>query len=84
MKGCLIELDRSDHDIAVIWAFSEPALREEALKNVGFRSSLRFPFSRFFSDAYLEAMWLDERAGSEADVYDRDSWRVTHALSDMR
>ena len=84
MNRCLVELDRSDYDITILWAFSEPRLREQALRNLGFRSSWRFPFSRFFSDAYLDAIWLDERAESEVDVYNKGRWRVTHALSDMR
>lgn len=84
IERCLVELGRSDHDITMVWAFSEPGLREELLRAHGLKSSLRFPYRRFFQYSYLDAIRLDERAGSDVDVYDAASWRVTHAFSDMR
>jgi GNAT superfamily N-acetyltransferase len=84
MERCLVELGRSDHDITMVWAFSEPGLREELLRGLGFKSSLRFPYRRFFQYSYMDALRLDERVGRDVDVYDAASWRVTHAFSDMR
>jgi len=84
MERCLAELGRSDHDITMVWAFGEPGLREELMRRFGFKSSLRFPYRRFFQYSYLDAIRLDEGAGSDVDVYEAANWRATHAFWDMR
>ena len=56
--------------------------REELLKHFGFKSSVKFPYNRMFSYAYLEAMLIDEKLAEGVDIYDESNWRVTHAYAD--
>jgi len=79
---CLKELAKSYFDILLVWAFSEPHLREELLKHFGFKSSVKFPYNRMFGYNYLEAMLIDEKLAEGVDIYDNSNWRVTHAYAD--
>ena len=80
---CLEELGKSQFDIVLAWAFSEPQLRKELLKYFGFKSSVKFPYNKMFGYAYLEAMLIDEKLTGGVDIYDKNNWRVTHAYSDF-
>lgn len=84
INGCLNDLEESGCDIAVIWAFSAPKLREELLKHFSFKSSSRFPYKRFFGYGYLDAIQIDEKVTEKVNIYDKNNWRVTYAFSDMR
>jgi predicted GNAT family acetyltransferase len=79
---CLKELTKSGSDILMVWVFSEPCLRNELLKRFGFKSSVKFPYSKMFGYPYLDAMQIDERFSESIDIYDRNSWRLTHAFAD--
>jgi hypothetical protein len=79
---CLSELGKSQCDIILAWAFSEPQLREELLKHFSFKSSVKFPYNKMFGYAYLDAMLIDEKAANTVDIYDKNNWRVTHAYPD--
>ena len=84
VDGCMDELGKSEFDILLVWAFSEPQLRKELLTHFGFKSSVKFPYNKMFGYAYLDAIRIDERVAKEVDVYNKGSWRVTHAVSDTR
>jgi len=79
---CLKELGKSESDILLAWAFSEPQLRKELLTHFGFKSSVKFPYNKMFGYAYLDAMLIDENLAQGVDIYDRNNWRVTHAYAD--
>jgi len=79
---CLNELGKSEADILLAWAFSEPQLRKELLTHFGLKSSVKFPYNKMFGYAYLEAMLIDENLAEGVDIYDRNNWRVTHAYAD--
>jgi len=83
MSKCLDELNKSDYDIVMIWAFSEPKFREELFNNFGFKSSSRFPFNRFFGYSYLDAIQIGNEL-VDIDIYDKDNWRVTPVYWDSR
>ena len=80
---CLNELGKSQLDIVLAWAFSEPQLRKELLKHSGFKSSVKFPYNKMFGYNYLEAMLIDEKLAEGVDIYDSSNWRVTHAYADI-
>jgi len=83
INRALIESEKSDCDMIVIWVFSEPEFREELLKNFNFKSSFRFPYNRAFTYGYLDALLVDERRAERIDIYDKNNWRVTYAYSDI-
>jgi GNAT superfamily N-acetyltransferase len=83
MNRSLGELEKGGCDIVIIWAPGEPALREELLKHLGFKSSLTFPYSRFSSHRYFTVRRVNEQAAAELDIYDEKNWRVTYAYSDI-
>jgi hypothetical protein len=76
-------LGKSQLDIVLAWAFSEPQLRKELLKYFGFKSSVKFPYSKMFGYGYLEAMQIDEKLVEGLDIYNSSNWRVTHAYADI-
>jgi GNAT superfamily N-acetyltransferase len=80
---CLNELGKSQLDIVLAWAFSEPQLRKELLKYFGFKSSTKFPYNKLFGYAYLDAILIDEKLVEGLDIYDSGNWRVTHAYADI-
>jgi len=84
MSGCLEELGTSECDIALIWVFTQPLLRSDLLKHFGLKSSLRFPYSKFFGYECFEVMPVDERLAGRADIYDKGNWRITHVFHDVR
>jgi predicted N-acetyltransferase YhbS len=79
----LDELEKSGCDIVIIWAPGEPALREELVKHLGFKSSLGSPYNRFSGHDYLDAIMIDEQVAAGVNIYDKDNWRVTYAYSDV-
>jgi len=84
MSKCLDELDKSEYDIAMIWAFSETNFREELIKKFGFKSSSKFPYNRFFGYSYLDAIRTDDHMATSVNIYDKNNWRLTHAYTDTR
>ncbi len=84
INRCLDELEKAECDIVLIWAFSEPKLREQLVKHFGFKSSLKFPYKKVFGYRYLDAILIDEQVAKRVNIYDKDNWRVTYALRDMR
>lgn len=82
VDGCMDELGKSEFDILLVWAFSEPQLRKELLTHFGFKSSVKFPYNKMFGYVYLGAMLTDENLAQGVDIYDRNNWRVTHAYAD--
>jgi hypothetical protein len=84
INRCLDELEKSECDIALIWAFSEPKLREQLLKHFDFKSSLKFPYKKLFGYEYLDAILIDEQVAKRVNIYDKDNWRVTYAHKDMK
>jgi hypothetical protein len=84
MSKCLDELDKSEYDIAMIWAFSETNFREELINEFGFKSSSKFPYNRFLGYSYLDAIRIDDHMANVVDIYDKNNWRLTHAYTDMR
>lgn len=84
INRCLDELEKSECDIALIWAFSEPKLREQLLKHFDFKSSLKFPYKKLFGYGYLDAILIDEQVAKRVNIYDKDNWRVTYAHKDMK
>lgn len=83
IDGCLGELGRSESDILLVWAFSEPQLRKELLTHFGFKSSVKFPYKKMSGYAYLDAIRIDEKLVEGIDIYDSSNWRVTHAYADI-
>ncbi len=79
---CLNELKESGCDIVTVWAFSVANLREQLLKHFGFKSLLKFPYSRFVNCGYLDALYIDEKLADKIDIYDARNWRVTYAYPD--
>ena len=84
INRCLDELEKSECDIALIWAFSEPKLREQLLKHFDFKSSLKFPYKKLFGYGYLDAICIDEQVAEKTNIYDKENWRVTQAYPDTR
>jgi len=84
MDRCLEEFRHTECAFMVVWAFSEPSLRKELMEHFGLKSPLRFPYNRFASSGYLDALCIDERVSSAINVYDGDLWRVTLAYTDTR
>ncbi len=84
INRCLDELEKSECDIALIWAFSEPELREQLLKHFDFKSSLKFPYKKFIGYGYLDAILTNEQVAKRINIYDKDNWRVTYAYKDMK
>ncbi len=82
IDGCLIELKKQECDVALIWAFSEPELRDELLQHFGFKSSAKFPYNKFYSHGYLDAVQTNEQLAERANIYDKKNWRVTFAYPD--
>ncbi len=82
IKSSLSELEKSECDIISIWAFSEPKFREQLLKYLGFKSSIRFPYNRVSYYGYLDALLIDERVAERVNIYDKENWRVTYAFLD--
>jgi GNAT superfamily N-acetyltransferase len=80
---CLNELGKSQLDIVLAWAFSEPQLRKELSKYFGFKSSTKFPYNKLFRYAYLDAILIDEKLVEGVDIYDSSNWRVTHVYADI-
>ncbi len=78
----LTELEKSGCDMIVIWVFSEPKFRGELLRNFNFKSSIKFPYNRFFTYGYLDALLLDEQRAERTNIYDKNKWRITYAYSD--
>jgi GNAT superfamily N-acetyltransferase len=79
---CLNELGKSESDIILAWAFSEPQLRKELLTHFGLKSSVKFPYNKMFGYAYLDAILIDEELVEGIDIYASSNWRVTHAYAD--
>jgi len=84
ISACLEQLDRQGCDIAITWVFTETEFRAYLFKHMSFKSPFRFPYNRFFGYGHLDALRLDEEVAADVDVYNGDSWRVTHAFSDIR
>ncbi len=82
INGCLNKLQQSGCDIVCIWAFSEPKLRQKLLTQLGFKSSSNFPYTRFVSYGFLDAIQIQE--GGSVNIYDKENWRVTYAYTDTR
>lgn len=82
IDGCIDELGKSEFDVLLVWMFSEPKFRSELLKLFGFKSSFKFPYSRLFGYAYLDAVLIEEKVAGQVDIYNKDNWRVTHAYPD--
>jgi GNAT superfamily N-acetyltransferase len=79
----LNELDKLECDIVIIWALGEPVLRKQLLKYLGFKSTLSFPYNRFFTGGgYLDAIRIDEQVAAGVNIYAKENWRVTYAYSD--
>ncbi len=84
MRQCLIDLEKSDCDIIIISAFSKPVFRHELVKRLGFKSSVKFPYNRFFQYEHLDAILLDEQLSRRVDIYDKNNWHVTYTYWDTR
>ena len=82
MNECLNKLKKSKCDLAFVWAFTQPRFREELLKCLGFKSPMKFPYSRFLGRGYFVAREVREQAAKTLDIYDKENWRVTHAYAD--
>jgi GNAT superfamily N-acetyltransferase len=82
INHCLCELEKQECDIAVIWTPGEPELREVLLQHFDFKSSVRFPYDRFFAPSYMDVLLLDEQRGERVSIYDEENWRITHAFPD--
>ena len=82
MNRCLDELEKSECDIAVMWAFSEPELGEQLLKHFDFKSSLGFPYNKLFGYEYLDTILIDEQVAERVNIYDKENWRFTYAYRD--
>lgn len=83
IQRALREFEKSECDIVVIWAFSEPSFMDDLLKTFGFKSSTRFPYNRVFGYGYLDAILIDDRIAERIDIYDKANWRITYAYQDM-
>jgi hypothetical protein len=71
-------------DIVIIWAYSEPNLRELLLGDFGSKSSSKFPYNKFTYKGYLDALLIDKRIAKVINIYDEKNWRVTSAFQDTR
>jgi predicted N-acetyltransferase YhbS len=82
INKCLNELQKSKCDIVIIWTFCEPVLRKELLKHLGCKSTLLFPYNRFFRHEYLDAIRIDEQVAAGVNIYAKQNWRVTYAYAE--
>lgn len=82
MNNSLDELKKRGCYVASTWAPGKPALSEELLKHLGFKSSLMFPYKRISARIYSTVRSIDEQMIAGVDVYEKENWRVTHAYSD--
>ena len=82
INRALNELGKSKCDIFIIWTLCEPVLRKELLKHLGFKSTLLFPYNRFFGHGYLDAIRMDEQVAPGVNIYDKENWRVTYAYAE--
>lgn len=80
ISQCLERLQEQECDILSILTIGEPELRRELLQHFCFKSSAKFPYSRFSSYNYMDVLQLDERVGERIDIYDENNWRVTDAF----
>ena len=71
-------------DIIIIWAYSEPNLRELLLGDFGFKSSFKFPYNKFYAKGYLDALLIEKKLAEVMNIYDEKNWRVTPAFHDAR
>ena len=78
----LDELEKSECDLVVMWALGESTLRKQLLKHLGFKSMLLFPYNRFFTRGYFDAIRIDDRVAPGVDIYAKENWRVTYAYAD--
>jgi GNAT superfamily N-acetyltransferase len=82
----LNELRELKCDFVIIWAPGEPVFRRQLLKHLGFKSTLSFPYNRFFTHfihhGYLDAIGINNRLAAGVNVYAKENWRVTYAYSD--
>ena len=83
IQRALHEFEKSECDIVVIWAFSEPSFMDDLLKTFGFKSSTRFPYNRVFGYGYLDAILIDDRIAERIDIYDKANWRITYAYHNI-
>jgi GNAT superfamily N-acetyltransferase len=82
--GSLNYLEQSGCDVVFIRALGEPALRKQLLNNLGFKSSLLFPYNRLFRYSYLHVVRIDEQVAPEVNIYDKENWQVNYTYSDVR
>jgi GNAT superfamily N-acetyltransferase len=83
MDRSLQEFEKSECDIVVIWAFSDPIFMDDLLKNFGFKSSTKFPYNRAIGHSYLDVILIDDRIIERINIYDKANWRITYAYQDF-
>jgi hypothetical protein len=83
IRRAIIELAKTDCDLIVIWAFSDPLFQRELRKRSGFKSTAAFPFNRFIDHGYFDLMTLDEGLSDSLKIYNKDDWRITYAFQDF-
>jgi hypothetical protein len=82
MEKAIVELTKTGCDLIVVWAFSDPRLKEELQKRFGFSSTLSFPYNRIIDSGYFEALSLNDQAIKCMNIYDKSNWRITHIYPD--
>ena len=82
IEKAMVELAKTGCDLIVVWAFSEPMLKEELQKRFGFSSTFSFPYNRIIDSGYFEALSLNDQAIRGMNIYDKSNWRITHIYPD--
>ncbi|MCP4609551.1 MAG: GNAT family N-acetyltransferase [Planctomycetes bacterium] len=82
VRQCLNLLEKSECDVIMISAISQPKLRTELVKHLGFRSSAKFPYNRYFQYGHVDVILLNEQLSQRIDVYDKNNWHITDAYRD--
>lgn len=82
MNGCLKELEKINHDIVSIWIFGQPEFRDVLMKQFGFKSPLKLPYSWLNWKGYFIVREINKQLPAKPDIYDSQNWRITHAYCD--
>jgi len=81
---CYKELDQLGCDYMNIWMVCQLNQMNKLLKRSRFRSVVKFPFKKHYSDHLLDAILIQEQMAELINIYDKESWRLSAAFSDTR
>ena len=83
IEKAMVELTQTGCDLIVVWAFSEPRLKEELQKRFGFSSTSSLLYNRLIDPGYFEALSLNDQDMGGMNIYDKSNWRITHIYPDF-